>query len=99
MNKVDRKITNMAKSMSIQRSHTDLEFLIFRWSTKSHTFTPTWGRPTLEDIVDLMCLPMFGESQATGIILNEKDKKKLEFMNKASKKIEKEHICLVVEIL
>lgn len=46
-----------------------------------------------------MCLPMFGESQATGIILNEKDKKKLEFMNKASKKIEKEHICLVVEIL
>lgn len=44
-----------------------------------------WGefRPSLENVAALTSLPIFGESHVMGIVLSEKDKKKLEFLNKA----------------
>lgn len=44
----------------------DLEFLNSRWIIESHTFVTAWGEfcPTLENIVVLTNLPMFGESKA-----------------------------------
>lgn len=51
---------------------------------ESHTFIATSEEfgPTLEDVAALTCLPMFGESHVEDLALVEKDKKKLEFLNK-----------------
>lgn len=63
------KALNLSKSLVVNRSPLDLEFLISRWSTESHTFVAAWGEfgPTLEDVVVLMGLPVFGEVQAVSI--------------------------------
>lgn len=37
----------------------------------------------LEDVAALMCLPLYGDSPTIGILLDEKDVKKLEFLSKA----------------
>lgn len=73
-----RKALNMAKIISVQRKHEDLEFLISCWSIESHTFIVAWGEfgPTLEDIAALTYLPIFGNSNAISITHNEIDKKK-----------------------
>lgn len=57
---------NLSKKLPINRSPMDLEFLISRWSTESHTFVTAWGEfcPTLEDVTVLTSLPVFGESMA-----------------------------------
>lgn len=62
-----------------------MEFLILCWSTERHTFITAWGEfgPTLEDVAALTCMPMFDKSHAKNIILDEKAKKKLEFLSKA----------------
>lgn len=38
-------------------------FLVSKWSTKSHTFVASWGEfcPTLEDVIVLTGVPLFGE--------------------------------------
>lgn len=57
---------NLSKTLIINRSPLDLEFLISRWSNKSHMFIAAWGEfgPTLEDVVVLTGLPVFGDSKA-----------------------------------
>lgn len=61
----------MAKTISIPRKHDDLEFLISHWSVETHTSIAASGEfgPTLEDVVALTCLPIFGETNAIKIIL------------------------------
>lgn len=56
----------MPKAIAINRSLEDLEFLTARWSTESHTFFATWGEffSTLEDVVVMTGLPVFGEIRA-----------------------------------
>lgn len=76
--------------------------LRFRWSVETHSFIVAWGElsPTLEVIVALTCLPMFGETDAIKIILNETDGKKLEALNNAySKSSNKSTYASWLEIL
>lgn len=75
------KALNIAKTVSIQWKHDDLEFFISSWSIDNHTFATTWEEfgPTLEDVVAFTCLPMFWEkTNAIRIILDETGEKKLE---------------------
>lgn len=52
-------------SISMVRSHVDLEFLISLWSMETHTFVVSWGEftPTLEDVVVLFHLPLFVDNR------------------------------------
>lgn len=63
------KALNLSKTLVINRSPLDLEFFISRWSVESHTFVAAWGEfgPTLEDVVVLIGLPVFGEVEAIAI--------------------------------
>lgn len=63
--------------MSIERNSKDLEFLVLRWSIETHTFVASWGEfgPTLEDVVALMSLPLFGDAQVTHFKFMDKDSK------------------------
>lgn len=55
----------------------DLEFLMSRWSTKMQTFVTAWGEfaLTLEDVVALTSLPVFGDTQIAHFKLSDKDSK------------------------
>lgn len=59
------KALNLSKTLFINRSPMDLEFLISRWSVESHTFVTAWGEfyPTLEDVAMLTGLPLLGGSE------------------------------------
>lgn len=60
------KVLNLSKTLYINRSPTDLKFLISKWNVESHTFVTTWGEfcPTFEDVVVLTGLPLLGEAKA-----------------------------------
>lgn len=47
-----------------------MEFLISSWSIEARTFIVAWGDfgPTLEDVVALICLPMFEEVKALNFL-------------------------------
>lgn len=59
----------MEKTISTQTKHDDLESVVEAWEE--------FGL-TLEDIIVLTCLPMFGERTSIKIILDEIDEKKFE---------------------
>lgn len=63
--------------MSVERSSEDFEFLMLRWSIETHTFVASWGEfgPTLEDVVALTLLPLFGDAQVAHFKLTDKDSK------------------------
>lgn len=70
----------------------DLELLVSRWSSKSHAFIDTRGAfcPTLEDVIVLTGLPVFGESRAIRMpkdvnefSLDTESDRKLELLNRA----------------
>lgn len=58
-----RSIQN-AMHEDVERSQVDLSFLVSRWSSHSHTFVAAWGEfsPSLEDVVMLTNLPLFGHT-------------------------------------
>lgn len=69
-----------------------MEFLISRWRVETHTLILAWAKfgMTLDDVVALTCLPMFGEVRAIilrgefdEIALDKEDYKKLEALNNA----------------
>lgn len=66
-----------ARKVSVERNSEDLEFLVSRWSTEMHTLVATWGEfgPTLEDVVALTSLPMFGDAQVAHFKCTDKDSK------------------------
>lgn len=76
---VEKAFNFMAYTISINRRHGDLEFLISRWSIENYTFVAAWGKfaPTLEDVFDSAMLPLFGDAYAIWIVLDEEDKEKL----------------------
>lgn len=53
----------MVKTTSINVRHNDIEFLISHWSIETHTFIAAWREfdLTLEDVMALSYLPIFGE--------------------------------------
>lgn len=68
-----KKTLTLAHTISINRRHGDLEFLISRWSTESHTSLAAWGEfgPTLEDAL-LDNVASVHETHATNMVLDEK---------------------------
>lgn len=75
-----------AHTILINIRHGDLEFLISRWSIEIHTFKATCGEfgPALEKTISaLTVLPLFAGTHPTGVVLDEDDKEKLDFLNDA----------------
>lgn len=64
------KALNLSKTLIINKRPLGLELLISWWSTESHTFVAAWDEfgPTLEDVVVLTGLPIFGESRAIAML-------------------------------
>lgn len=62
--------------MDVDRSLADVAFLTFRWSSYSHTFVVAWGEfcPSLEEVVKLTNLPVFGTYHAVDVLDNEGEK-------------------------
>lgn len=71
-----RAITQ-ARKMLVKRNSEDLEFLVSRWLMEMQTFVASWGEfaPTLEDVVALTSLPLFGDAQIARFKLTDKDNK------------------------
>lgn len=65
---------------SITRAHEDLKLLVSRWSVEIHTFVAACRQfgPTLEDVLNLMTLPLYEEANTTGLIFEGKDEDKLQ---------------------
>lgn len=78
-----KKAVTCSKLLFLVRHHWDLELLVSRWSTESYTFVTVWGKftLTLEDVASLTMLPLFGEANAMGIILEENDQTKLNYLS------------------
>lgn len=53
--------------------------LMSRWSMESHSFIAVWEKfgPTLEDVFNLMALPLYGEVNTIGLILEEEEEDNL----------------------
>lgn len=68
---------SQARKASVERDPKDLEFLLSRWSTETHSFVTAWGEfgPTLEDVAVLTSLPIFGDTQVAHFKLTEKENK------------------------
>lgn len=85
------KALSLSKNLFINKNPMDLEFLISRWSIETHTFVTAWRDicPTIEDVVVLIDLPLFGEVKiiampgSYGVVLSEGDEVKLILLNEA----------------
>lgn len=69
--------------------HLEVELLrhvVRRWSTDTHTFICSWGEftPTLEDVVNLLHLPVSGNQDPFNILLSAEDKKRLHILRKGA---------------
>lgn len=71
-----RKALECLKSLSVIRNHSDLGHLISSWS-KTHTFVVPWGEftPTLEDVVVITRLRIFGDQMLWRSFWREKTRK------------------------
>lgn len=69
--------------LSITRHHSDLKFLISRWSYESHIFVTVRGEctPILEDVACLTMLSVFGDSNSTAVVLKGEDEVKQRYLN------------------
>lgn len=67
------------------RQHHDLELVVSQWSSETHTFIVTWGEfpPTLEEVSRLTLLPVLGETNSIGIVLEEVDQVKVKYLTTA----------------
>ncbi|XP_059658415.1 uncharacterized protein LOC132304701 [Cornus florida] len=65
------------RELTIPRDVHDLALLVSRWSRDTHTFVTSWGEftPTIEDVVQLMCLNVFGEHNPGSWVLSEDEVK------------------------
>lgn len=79
-----RKALDISLYVSMTRSHADLELLVSRLSMETHIFT-YWEEftPTLEDVLVMFYLPIFGDEGATGLILFEEEERKAQLLTTA----------------
>lgn len=86
---LESKSLKLSKGISINISHEEKEYLISGWSIKSHTFIIAWREfsPSLEDVVALTGLPIFGEAKTIKlpkiheeVALDEAGKRRLEIV-------------------
>ncbi|KAL6980591.1 hypothetical protein U1Q18_022231 [Sarracenia purpurea var. burkii] len=71
--------------MSITRDKTWLDTFMAQWNTISHTFITTWNKmtPTLEDVVCLTWLPIFGASNPLDNELDESQQLSVDALREA----------------
>lgn len=64
---------------SITMVHEDLELLVSSWSVESHMLLPEkeFG-PTLEDVLNLMTLPLYRETNSMSLTFKGEDEDKLQ---------------------
>lgn len=82
-----RKVVDVSLHMSITRSHADLEYLISRWSTKTHTFVTSWGEftPIPRDVSVIFRLQVSVDDGAMGFIMFDKERGKVQLPSAALK--------------
>lgn len=70
-----KEALNCLRIHLVIRDHQDLEFLISTWIMESHKLVTTWGEfePTLEDVLNLMALPLYGETNPMSVSLGKED--------------------------
>lgn len=70
------KATTIARKMVVDRKPADLKILMSSLSVDTHTFNTAWREfgPTLEDVIMLSSLSLFGEAQVA--ILTEGETRK-----------------------
>ncbi|MED6203233.1 hypothetical protein PIB30_113545, partial [Stylosanthes scabra] len=58
--------------LGVQRYGYDMSLLWQRWCSQTHTFVTSWGEfsPTLEDVVMLLQLPVFGNLDITNFYVD-----------------------------
>lgn len=80
------KPTNCSRIYSVARVQGDLEILISRCSVESHTFGAAWGEFVLilEDVLNNMALPLYGETNAMGSMFMAEDEDNLRQLTEAS---------------
>ncbi|PQP93506.1 uncharacterized protein Pyn_29656 [Prunus yedoensis var. nudiflora] len=63
-----------------------LRHVVRRWSTETHTFVCSWGEftPTLEDVANILHLPLCSSQDPFHITLTPEDKLKLEALRKGA---------------
>lgn len=77
-----KKALTLARTISTNRIYVALEFLILGGVHKPHILSGI-GKfgSTLKDVSALTTLPMFGDTHAMGIVLDEEDKEKLKILS------------------
>lgn len=73
------------QTIVIHRRTQDFEYLISCWSIESNMSVASWGEfsSSMKDISTLTSFPMYGNTHATRIVLNNRDQEKLKFLNNA----------------
>lgn len=57
----------------MDRKLVDIEFMMSRWSTETHTSVTAWGKfsPTLEDVTTLASSLILGEAYVVNVTISE----------------------------
>lgn len=74
--------------LDISKDTEGLLSLLYRWNSTTHTFFIGCQEvsPSLEDVYEILRLPLFGEGDVTNIPLTSKEAKTMKFLKDAVKK-------------
>ena len=78
----------MFSSLEISKDNESLLSLLYRWNPTSHTFFTGCQEisPSLEDVYEILRLPLFGDSEVINISLYPDESKAVKFLENAVKK-------------
>lgn len=78
----------MFSCLDISKDTKGLLSLLYRWNSTTHTFLIRCQEvsPSLEDVYEILRLPLFGEGDVTNIPLTSKEAKTMKFLKDAVKK-------------
>ena len=78
----------MFSSLEISKDSESLLSLLYRWNPTSHTFFTGCQEisPSLEDVYEILRLPLFGDSEVINISLYPDESKAVKFLENAMKK-------------
>ena len=78
----------MFSSLEISKDSESLLSLLYRWNPTSHTFFTGCQEisPSLEDVYEILRLPLFGDSEVINISLYPDESKAVKFLENAVKK-------------
>lgn len=79
-----KRSINITTAMDVKRDKAALAVLLARRNTCTHTFIVSWGEftPTLEDVMELLQLLVFGDSDLAQFTLNSEEQKAYDYLEK-----------------